>query len=117
MMRSHDVVREHSIDRERYGEGCAFAQFALHADLAVMHLDDFVCDREAKPAASGRALAGLIDLVEALEDTRHIFLRYADSAVADLEPDVTILAAQIDADFSVRRGELDAVMKEVDPHL
>ncbi len=81
-----------------------------------MRLHQLADDREAEAAVS-IAGAGLVHLVEAVEDARQVFGRYRLSAVPHAHEDGVVLVAGAQQDLGSGRSEADGVVEEVREHL
>ena len=101
-------------------EGAALALDALHRDVPVLPLDEFLDDGEPQAGAAepARGVAG--GLHERIEDGRLAIGRDADSRIGHLDVEAGPLGlavgADCDADAPVR-GELDGVRGQVEEHL
>ena len=81
--------------RKSNGKAGTTSQAALDRDGAVHLFDGVLHDGKAQAGATHLTGAGLVDAVEALEDAREIFRRYAHAGIRD---------ANLDAPFGYRRG-------------
>src|SRR5437764_75580 len=98
--------RPHSLrPRERDRERRAFADAALHLDMAAVHLDEALDQREAE-AGSARVRAACVDLLEVVEDPVLIFAADADPVVAHFDAPVAVVLRADDRDLLPLRAVL-----------
>lgn len=95
-------------DRQQQRECRASSDFGLDLNAALMGFDDVADDRQAESgAAGGAALAGLVRLVEALEDERNVLLRDALPFILDLQsrlPPPALRSSRARGGCASRRG-------------
>ena len=89
---------------------------ALRPDPSLVGGDDLPADRQPEPRAAGPG-AGLARLNELVEDGFEFVLGDADAVVANRDADASVLARQVDFDFSAGQRELDGVAQQVSDHL
>ena len=66
-------------------EGRAFAEFALHGDVAAHQLAKFPADGQPQSGAAIFARRGSVRLTERLEEPTQLLRRQADAAVGDIK--------------------------------
>src|SRR5215212_4537755 len=96
--------------RERQRERGALARHAFCLDLAAVGFGDLARYREAQPRAAGRA--GLLGLMEPLEDQRYLLLWDADAGVGDLEHGPAVPLLHLDRDATAPRCVVHGVVQE-----
>src|SRR5947208_3213272 len=97
---AHDERKNKSCRRPRACRRCDL-------DTAAMQVDHRFGNRQPE---AGTALAALpAAALEALENVRHIFFRYAGSAVLDGEADFGSSAFRLEGDRFARLGKIDGV--------
>src|SRR3990172_498043 len=92
-------------------ESAAAAFFALHPYLSAMGSHDAPGNGQAESRAT--AGAGLVHLVESLEDTRQMFGSNADTAVRYCKRDAVTLPYCRHGDMTAFRSELDGVVQQI----
>src|SRR3954464_4213071 len=103
---------------DRHGdlEGRALADLGGDGDRAAVQLDDLARDREAKAGAALLARAGVVDLLELVEDPLLVLGRDAEAGVDDRQLVELAVAPALDLDLAVVR-ELDGVAHQVQQYL
>src|SRR3990172_6589867 len=102
-------------------EGAANAGLANQSHAATHQFHETPCNRGSEPGTAHGIGCGLIRLNEFFKDLFLHFFRNADAGIDDLEPQIDMLAGDVqdrDIDnYPAFFGELDGVADEVDQYL
>ncbi len=108
------LVRDGQPHRERRP---AAEPLAVHADRAVVGIDDLLDDRQPQAQAAAVAVARGVALREPVEHVGQEIRRDALPRVADTNAQAGVVLRQRDHDATARRRELDRVAQQVPDHL
>src|SRR5712691_4585814 len=104
-------------DGHRDVELGAPADFTLHPDAAALRLDEVPGDGKSQPRPASLARASHVHPIEALENTRLVGPRDADTRVRHGQNDFAASRFGANKDFSTRQGILHCIVKQVLKHL